>query len=339
VPEAIGRANATRIAGLAGLGACLAFVCALSIAVGSRSIDLSIVVDALTGAGQDSTAQTVVRDIRVPRTLLGVLVGAALGLSGALLQGVTRNPLADPSIMGLSAGAAVFVVLGIATLGVDQLSGYVWLAFAGTVVAAVLVYAVASFGREGATPVKLALAGAAVAAGLWSVTTGVVMTDLDALDQIRFWQLGSLAGRNMPVLEQVAPFIGVGLVLALVCGRALNALALGDHTARSLGQRVELTRLLVLAAVTILCGAATAACGPIVFVGLVVPHVARAICGPDYRWILPYSLILAPLIFLAADVIGRLVVAPGELEVGVVLGVLGAPFFVALIRYRNLAEL
>lgn len=325
--------------GLLGLGLALVLVCALSVAVGSRSIGLSSVVDALAGELPDSTEQTVVRDIRVPRTLLGLVVGAALGLAGALLQGVTRNPLADPSIMGLSAGAAAFVVLGISVLGVSALSGYVWLAFAGTAAAAALVYGIASRGRDGATPVKLALAGAAVAAGLWSLTAGVLMTDVDALDELRFWQVGSLAGRNMPVFLQVLPFIAVGLALALLCGRVLNVLALGDDAARALGHRVELTRGYVLLAVTVLCGAATAACGPIVFVGLVVPHIARAICGPDYRWILPYCLVLSPLIFLAADVVGRLVLAPGELEVGVVLGVLGAPFFIALVRYGELARL
>jgi iron complex transport system permease protein len=336
--EARGRRGALT-AGLVALALCLALISGLSVAVGSRSIGLSTVIDALTGEGQASTDQTVVRDLRVPRTVLGLLVGAALGLSGALLQGVTRNPLADPSIMGLSAGAAAFVVLGISVLGIRELSGYVWLAFAGTAAAALLVYGVASVGRDGATPVKLALAGAAVAAGLWSITTGVVMTDLDALDQIRFWQVGSLSGRNMPVLEQVAPFIAIGLVIALISGRALNGLALGEQTARALGQRVRATRGLVLLSVAVLCGAATAACGPIVFVGLVVPHIARAICGPDYRWILPYCLVLAPAIFLAADIVGRLVLTPGELEVGVVLGVLGAPFFVALVRRRSLAEL
>jgi iron complex transport system permease protein len=339
VAARISRDTRALTGGLVALAVGLALVCALSIAVGSRSIDFGSVVDALAGDGPASTEQTVVRDLRVPRTLLGLLVGAALGLSGALLQGVTRNPLADPSIMGLSAGAAAFVVLGISVLDVRDLSAYVWLAFGGTAAAALLVYAVASLGREGATPIKLALAGAAVAAGLWSVTTGIVMTDVDALDQLRFWQVGSLAGRNAPVLEQVAPFIAIGLVLALGCGRALNGLALGEHTAQALGQRIELTRGLVLLAVTVLCGAATAACGPIVFIGLVVPHIARVICGPDYRWILPYCLLLSPLIFLAADVLGRLVLAPGELEVGVVLGVLGAPFFVALVRYRNLAQL
>jgi iron complex transport system permease protein len=325
-------------AGLVAAAACLALIACLSVAVGPRTIDLGVVADALSG-GSGSIEDTVVRDIRVPRTLLGLLVGAALGLSGALLQGVTRNPLADPSIMGLSAGAATFVVAGIAFLGIRDLSGYVWLALVGTAAAGLLVYAIASAGRDGPTPVKLALAGAAVAAGLWSLTSGIVMTDTDALSEIRMWYVGSLAGRNAPVLEQVAPFIAVGLVLALLMGRSLNALALGETQAQALGQRITLARGIILLAVAVLCGAATAACGPIVFVGLVVPHIARAVCGPDYRWILPYSLILAPAILLAADVIGRLVMRPGELEVGVVLGVLGAPFFIALVRYRNLAHL
>jgi iron complex transport system permease protein len=332
------RPTARRVAGLATLAALLLLACGLSLAVGSRSIDLATVLAALTGdAG--GTAETVVREVRVPRTLLGVLVGAALGLSGALLQGVTRNPLADPSIMGLSAGAAATVVLGISVLGIRELSGYVWLAFVGTAAAAVLVYGVASVGRDGPTPVKLALAGAAVAAGLWSLTAGIVMTDVSALNEVRFWQVGSLAGRNMPVLVQVAPFLAVGLLLALACGRALNALALGEETARALGLRVDQTRAVVLIAVAVLCGAATAACGPIAFVGLVVPHVARAISGPDYRWLLPYCLLIAPVLFLGADVIGRIVMAPGELEVGVVLAVLGAPFFVALVRGREVMRL
>jgi len=331
-----GRALAT---GLVVLAVVLLATVIGSITLGSRSITLSTVIDAFTNFDPSSTPQTVVRDMRVPRTLLGLLVGAALGLSGALLQGVTRNPLADPGIMGINAGAAAFVVLGVSVLGIRDVGGYVWLALAGAAFATVVVYSVASLGREGATPVKLALAGAAVTAGLSSITTGIVMSDLDALNEMRFWQVGSLGGRDMPVLWQVLPFLVIGLVLAMACGRSLNGLALGDDIARALGQRVGVTRSMIFLTVTILCGAATAACGPIVFVGLVVPHIARAICGPDYRWILPYSLILTPAIFLAADVFGRLILSPGELEVGVVLGVLGAPAFVALVRYRNLAEL
>ena len=335
-PARDGRALAT---GVVVLVAILFLTAVASITLGSRSITLGTILDAFTDFDPDSTAQTVVRDMRVPRTLLGMLVGAALGLSGALLQGVTRNPLADPGIMGINAGAAAFVVMGISVLGIRGVGGYVWLALIGAAFATVVVYSVASLGREGATPVKLALAGAAVTAGLTSVTTGIVMTNLEALNEMRFWQVGSLAGRYMPVFWQVLPFILVGLVMAMACGRSLNGLALGEDTARALGQRVGLTRAAIFLTVTILCGAGTAACGPIVFVGLVVPHIARAICGPDYRWILPYSLLLTPVIFLAADIFGRLVLSPGELEVGVVLGILGAPAFVALVRFRNLAEL
>jgi iron complex transport system permease protein len=277
--------------------------------------------------------------MRVPRTLIGVLAGAALGLSGAILQGVTRNPLADPGIMGINAGAAAFIVFGIMVLGVQGIAVYIWLAFIGAGVATVAVYGIASFGREGATPVKLALAGAAATAVLSSVTSAIVMTNVDALNELRFWQVGSLAGRYMPVFWQTAPFIALGLIVAMCTGRALNGLALGEDLALALGQRLRLTRLVLFVTVAVLCGAATAACGPIVFVGLVVPHLARFVCGPDYRWILPYSLVLTPIVLLSADILGRVLVSPGELQVGVVLGVLGAPAFIALVRYRSLAEL
>jgi iron complex transport system permease protein len=259
-------------------------------------------------------------------------------VAGAVLQGVTRNALADAGIMGVNHGAAVCVVFAILVLGVGGVEVYVWFAFAGAIGAIALVYAVASLGREGATPVKLALAGAAVTAGLGSVTTGIVMTNVDALNELRFWQVGSLAGRYAPILTGVAPFLVVGLVAALGFGRALNGLALGEDAARGLGQRVGLTRAAAFAVVAVLAGAATAACGPIVFVGLVVPHAARFICGPDYRWILPYSMLLAPIVLLLADVLGRVVAAPQELQVGVVLGVLGAPVFIAIVRYGRLSE-
>ena len=326
-------------AGLIALVGVLVIVCFLSIALGSRSMSLATVWAALTDFDASSASETVVREMRVPRTLLAVTAGAALGLSGAVLQGVTRNPLADPGIMGINAGAAAFMVVGIMVLGAQQLSSYIWLAFAGAGVSTVVVFGIASFGREGATPVKLALAGAAVTAGLTSVTSAIVMTNVEALNELRFWQVGSLGGRYAPVFWQTAPFIAVGAVAALAMGRALNGLALGEDVARALGQRIRLTRAVMFAAVALLCGAATAACGPIVFLGLVAPHVARLICGSDYRWILPYSMVITPVIMLLADIAGRLVLAPDELQVGVVLGVLGAPAFVVLVRYRNLAEL
>jgi iron complex transport system permease protein len=270
--------------------------------------------------------------------LLGILVGAALGMAGAILQGVTRNPLADTGIMGINAGAAVFVVFAVTVLGVRGVGVYLWFGFAGAILATLLVYAIGSLGREGATPVKLALAGAAVTAGLTSVTTGIVMTNVDALNELRFWQVGSLAGRYAPILIGVAPFLIAGLVAALGFGRALNGLALGEDMARGLGQRVGLTRVAAFAVVAVLAGAATAACGPIVFVGLVVPHAARFICGPDYRWILPYSMLMAPILLLLADVLGRVAGSPGELQVGVVLAVLCAPVFIGLVRYARLSE-
>ncbi|MEN3612468.1 FecCD family ABC transporter permease [Plantactinospora sp. ZYX-F-223] len=325
--------------GLAALCLLLVAVAFLSVTMGSRSIGLSEVLRALGNLGDDgSIASTVTLELRVPRTLLGILVGAALGVAGAILQGVTRNPLADAGIMGINSGAAVLVVFAITVLGVRGVGVYIWFAFAGAIAALVLVYAIASLGREGATPVKLALAGAAVTAGLVSVTTGMVMTNVDALNELRFWQVGSLAGRYTPILTGVAPFLLLGLAASLGFGRALNGLALGEDTARGLGQHVTRTRTAAFAVVAVLAGAATAACGPIVFVGLVVPHVARLICGPDYRWILPYSMVLAPIALLLADVLGRVVAAPDELQVGVVLGVLGAPAFVTIVRYGRLSE-
>jgi iron complex transport system permease protein len=325
--------------GLVVLCLILALVAFLSVTMGSRSIGLSDVLRALGSLDDDgSTNTTVTLELRVPRTLLGILVGAALGVAGAVLQGVTRNPLADTGIMGINAGAAAFVVFAITVLGVRGVSVYIWFAFVGAIVATVLVYAIASLGREGATPVKLALAGAAVSAGLISVTTGIVMTNINALNELRFWQVGSLAGRYLPILAGVAPFLIAGLIASLAFGRTLNGLALGEDVARGLGQRVRLTRAAAFAVVAVLAGAATAACGPIVFVGLVVPHAARFICGPDYRWILPYSMLLAPIVLLLADVFGRVVGAPGELQVGVVLGVLGAPVFVCIVRYARLSE-
>ncbi|MDR7085594.1 iron complex transport system permease protein [Aeromicrobium panaciterrae] len=333
------RPTAGLAVGLAILVGVLAVVCFFSITLGARGVGPTTIVKAFLDFDPNSASETVIREIRVPRTLIGIFAGAALGLSGAILQGVTRNPLADPGIMGINAGAAVFIVFSIMVLGAQSIGVYVWFAFAGAAFATVAVYAIASFGREGATPIKLALAGAAVTAVLTSITSGIVMTNIDALNELRFWQVGSLAGRYFSVLEQTAPFIAVGIVMALTTGRALNGLALGDDLAEALGQRVRLSRIMMFVIVAILCGAATAACGPIVFVGLVVPHVARMLCGPDYRWILPYSMILTPAVLLIADIIGRVVVSPGELQVGVVLGVLGAPAFIALVRYRNLAEL
>lgn len=338
-PKPEHRSSAGLSVGLLVLLGVLAVVAFVSVVLGSRGVGLSTVWDAIAHYDPTSTDQTVIRELRLPRTILGLLAGAALGLAGAILQGVTRNALADPGIMGINSGAAAAVVVSIMISGQSDVTTYIWWAFAGAAGATVLVYGVASFGREGATPIKLALAGAAVSAGCYSVTTGATMLDSAALDQLRFWQVGSLAGRYWPIVEQTAPFLATGLVLALFTGRWLNGLALGDDVATALGQRVGLTRAGLFVVVVLLAGGATAACGPIVFIGLVVPHMARAICGPDYRWITAYCLLLSPIVLLTADVLGRVMKFSGEVQVGVVLGLLGAPVFAFLIRRRNLSEL
>lgn len=329
----------SRAGGLVPATGLLAMVAFASVAYGSKTIDLSTVVEALTSYDPTNNDHLIIRSLRVPRTLIGLGVGIALGLAGAVMQGVTRNPLADPGIFGVEAGAALAVVVGIYVFGIGSLTGYVWFAFAGAGIASVVVYGLGSLGRGGATPVKLALAGAAMAALLGSLTSAILIIDIATLDQFRFWAVGSLAGRDASIAAQVAPFLVVGVLLALASARGLNTLALGDDVARSLGQRVQLARATSGLAVIVCSGAAVAAAGPIGFVGLTVPHVARAICGPDYRWILPWSLVLAPSLLLGADVIGRIVARPGELQVGIVTAFVGAPFFIALVRRRKLAEL
>ncbi|CAN7244187.1 FecCD family ABC transporter permease [Devosia sp. LjRoot3] len=333
-----GRA-ATLGLGLALLGAALFAIVLLSMATGARPIPIDMVWSALVSYDPNSTEHRIIWDLRLPRTVVGVLVGAALGLAGAVLQGATRNPLADPSILGINSGAALFVVLGVSVFGITQLTAYVWLAFIGAGAAMLVVYAVASLGREGATPIKLALAGAAMTAVMQAIINAILLTSPRTLDEVRFWQVGSLAGRSMEIALQVSPFILAGTVLALATARLLDGLSMGDDVARSLGQRIGLSRGLAGLASVVLAGSAVAAAGPIAFVGLTVPHVARAITGPGYRWILPYSMLMAPILLLGADVIGRVIAPPGEVQVGIVTAFIGAPFFIALVRRRKLAAL
>jgi iron complex transport system permease protein len=328
-----------RALGLVGALVALVLVVLCSIAFGAKPIPFSTVIDALFHHDSTVNDHLIVRSLRLPRTIVGLMVGVALGVAGAVMQGVTRNPLADPGILGVNAGASLFVVIAIYSFGIGSLIGYVWFAFAGAAVTSVIVYALGSLGRDGATPVKLALAGAAITAFVGSITTAILLIDVATLDQFRFWQVGSLSGRDGSIAAQLAPFIVVGTVMALLSGRALNALALGDDVARSMGQRVGWARMFSAVSVVLLVGAATAATGPIAFVGLTVPHVARAITGPDYRWVLPYSAVLAPILLLGSDVIGRIVARPAELQAGIVTALVGAPFFVVLVRRRKLAEL
>ncbi|MBJ8346396.1 iron ABC transporter permease [Antrihabitans sp. YC2-6] len=306
-----------------------------SIAIGALPMSLSEIRHALFSPTGLPTDQ-VIRDLRIPRTILGLTVGIALGVAGALIQGHTRNPLADTGLLGLNAGAAFLVVLSMYAFGFTMPNQYIWFALAGSLVAGVVVFGIASIGSGSTSPLSLALAGAAVSFCLQALTNAFLLLDVTTLDGYRFWIVGSIAGRDLEVFWQVAPFLLLGLALALANTPALNVLNLGDDVARALGSNVAVNRAVGLLAVTLLAGAATAACGPIAFVGLVVPHIARAITGPDYRWLVPYAGLLGALLVLLADVVGRVVVRPGELHVGIVLALVGAPFFIAIVRRRKL---
>jgi iron complex transport system permease protein len=324
-----------RLLVLLGLLAGLLLAVAMSITLGSKPVPLTDAWHALT-APSGTEHDIIIRSLRVPRTVLGVLAGLALGVAGALMQGHTRNPLADPGLLGVTQGAAFAMVASIILLGASSVLAYIWFGLAGALVASVAVFALGmTGGRGGPTPVTLALAGTAVSALLYALTSALVLLDEQAMDVFRFWQAGSIAARGSDVVWQVLPFILTGLVLALVNAPALNALSLGEDVARGLGQNIAMTRAVGVAAVTLLSGASVAACGALAFVGLIVPHLVRPLSGTDHRWLLPFSGLVGAVLLLVADVLGRVVAPPGELEVGVVLALIGAPFFIALVRRRK----
>lgn len=312
------------------LGA-LAVAAVLSVAVGSQPLAPGTVLDALLHPGMPGPVQAVV-DARVSRTVIGVAVGAALALAGAALQGVSRNPLADPGILGINAGAALAVVVGISWLGLVRPTSYIWFALVGAAVAGALVYGVASLGRDGATPVKLALAGAAMTAGLTSLISGILVSSKQTMDVFRFWQVGSVGGRSWSVFLAVLPFLVVGAVLVLAAQRSLDALALGDDLARGLGRSLWRDRLLVFVGTVLLCGGATAVAGPIAFVGLLVPHAVRLLGFADHRRLLPFSALGGGALLVLADTVGRVAVPPTEMQVGIMTAVIGVPAFVWVVR-------
>lgn len=334
VRPATGRSPASlaRLSALAAGGLLLA--AAASLLLGSRSLTPAEVWTALT-APDDTDATAIVRDLRVPRTILGALVGAALAVSGTVMQGLTRNPLAEPGILGINAGASLAVVLAISLLGADAATAYVPFALIGAAAAAVLVALLGGIGGR-PSPIRLALAGAVLMTLLTSITSAVLVFDARTLDEFRFWLVGSIAGRDAGTWQAVGPVLAAGLLLALLSGRQLNTLALGDDLARGLGQRVGRARAIAGLASVLLAGGAVAAAGPIAFVGLAVPHVARAVTGPDYRWTIPLAAVLGATFLLAADTLGRLLTAPAELQVGIVTALVGAPFFLWLVRGRQL---
>ncbi|WP_338071524.1 FecCD family ABC transporter permease [Actinomadura bangladeshensis] len=320
------------------LAAVLLATVVASLAIGAGDVPFGRVLPGVLSPDGGSRAELIVHELRLPRTLLGVAVGMALGLAGAVMQALTRNPLAEPGLLGVNGGAALAVVLVIGATRVDDVLVYVWAAFAGAAGAAALVYMIGARGRGGASPARLVLAGAAVNAVFSAMTAGVMLLAPGTFNGFRFWQVGSLGGREMSVFYRVLPFVLVGTVLALALARPLNALAMGDDAGRALGSRPGRTRALGALAVVLLCGSATAAAGPIWFLGLAVPFIVRTAAGPDQRLVLPYSLLLAPVLLLGADIIGR-VVTPGELETGIVTAFLGAPLFAVMVRRGRTRDL
>ncbi len=317
----------------------LAVLVVLSIAVGSRPLPLATVRDALTAFDPTSGDHLIVRELRVPRTILGALVGAALGVAGAVMQAVTRNPLAEPGLLGVNAGASVAVVVAIAWFGVTTPAGYLWFALAGAAGASVLVHALGGAFRSGSNPVRLVLAGAALSVVFGAFTHAVTISYPDAFATFRFWTVGSLSGRGWSVLVPTALVVVAGLVLAQALSGALDATALGADLGRAVGVSARRTWVLSMVAVVLLAGGATAAAGPIAFVGLAAPHVARLVVGPSHRWIVACSALVGAVVLLGSDVLGRVVAFPSEVQTGIISALVGGPLFVALVRRRRIAQL
>ncbi|MFG2994155.1 FecCD family ABC transporter permease [Streptomyces sp. NPDC048257] len=335
VPRGVSEVRRRRVVGSVTLVLVLLAVMVVSLAVGARALTPAEVWRGLSAAPDPDQRLTeirlIVRTVRVPRTVLGLVAGVALGVGGALIQGYTRNPIADTGLLGVNSGASFAVVLVIALFGFANPFQYVWFAFLGAAVAGVIVFGLASIGRGAGNPLTLALAGQGITVFLAAMTTAVALSDKASLNALRFWNAGSVAGVGFDTIWPVIAFVAVGLVLALVTLPALNLLNLGDDVARGLGVNIVLSRTVGIIAITLLAGAVTAACGPIAFLGLMVAHMARYLTGPDYRWLVPYAGLLGAIVLLVCDIAGRLLVRPGELDAGIVVALLGAPFFAALV--------
>ena len=316
------------------LGLGLLLVCFMaSVGLGVADINPKTVYQALMDF-DGSTDQLIIRTVRIPRSITALLVGSAVAVAGAIMQGLTRNPLADPGILGINAGAALAVVGSVFWLGTTSLRVYAGFALLGAAIAAITVYALGSLGRGGLTPLNLTIAGAAFSALVTSLTTGILILSQRTLEEIRFWLAGSVAGRDLDLVVQVLPYLAVGMVIALVMGKQLTTLSLGEDIAQGLGQKTAWVKGTAAVSIILLAGGSVAIAGPIGFVGLIVPHIVRFWVGVDYRWILPYTAVVGAILLLIADIGARLVIQPQELPVGLVMPLLGAPFFIYLTRWQ-----
>jgi iron complex transport system permease protein len=315
----------------------LAALSAASVSIGSRDVGWSDILAALGGSTENLGQAAVTK--RIPRTVLAVVVGAALGLAGAVMQGVTRNPLADPGVLGINMGASLAVVVGLAWFGLFTATSRLWTAVVGAALAAVFVYAVGSLGRGGPSPLKLALAGAATSAALASFVTAVSLPRGDITTSVQSWLIGGVGGATFATIGPAVPFFVAGFAVSLLSARSLDSLALGDELAAGLGERVAVVRGVAAAGSVLLCGAAVAVAGPIGFVGLVVPHLCRLLVGVDHRWLLPFSALAGACLLTASDVLGRIVARPSEIDVGIITALIGAPFFIAVVRKQKVRAL
>jgi iron complex transport system permease protein len=317
-----------------GIASFLLIICLVySVTLGAREIPLPTVLQSFT-TFDNTFDHLVVQTVRLPRSLMAVAVGAALAVSGALLQGLTRNPLAETGILGIEAGGALAVVITLFLFGSSSPSLYTAVAFLGAAIAAVSVYGLGSLGRGGATPLNLTVAGAAVTALISSITTAILIISQRTLEEMRFWLAGSLAGRDFDIFLQALPFLGSGLLLALLLGRQITALSLGEDVAQSLGQRTAWIKGLTAASVVLLAGSSVAIAGPVGFIGLIVPHMVRFFIKTDYRWILPYSAVFGAILLLISDIAARVLLKPQELPVGIMTALIGAPVFVSLAKTK-----
>lgn len=332
-----GRRDAVRSFWLAGLVVLLGLLVVLSIVVGTRDVGADDIWAAL-GGRTETIGQSAVA-VRIPRMVLAVLAGGALALAGAVMQGVTRNPLADPGILGVNSGASLAVVLGVAWFGISSPEAYFWSALVGAGATTLFVYAVGSLGPGGATPLKLTLAGSATSVACVSLFIAVILPLNDIAGGIQTWLIGGVGGATFDRIVPVLPFFAAGLVISLSSAHKLNSLALGDEMAAGLGDNVALSRIIASVGAVLLCAAATALCGPIIFLGLMVPHLVRLLTGVDYRWLLPLSTLGGACVLLLADTLGRVVARPGEIEVSIITALFGAPVFIWIVRRQKVREL
>jgi iron complex transport system permease protein len=310
----------------------------ISIRVGSIGVSNKDAWNAIFNYHADSYNETVIRSLRLPRTVIAIGIGGGLAVAGAVMQAVTRNPLAGPDILGVSSGASFAIVTAIYALNLTSVTQYMWFGFAGATISAALVYLIGSSGRGGATPIKLALAGVVISALLGSWTSALTLLDEDTLDQARFWFAGSVVGRPLSIFWTVSPFLIGGTLICVFMGHQLNVLSMGEDAAKALGMQTNRIRIISSVLVVLITGAAVSVAGPIAFVGLATPHIVRSIVGPDYRWVLPYSVIIGAIFLTSADILGRIITRPGEIQVGIVTAIVGAPFLIYLARKRTVAN-